>query len=88
MKDGKPVAAQHLGMPFGGAASGTAFHRLGAFLTAVVRRHAGVPLARYVDDFFTACRSDVSVSGTDILDVVAECLGLRCAPEKNESRQT
>ena len=53
---GTPWIATHIGMPFGAAASGIAWHKVGHLLCMIGRVLLGLPLYRYVDDYFAADR--------------------------------
>ena len=46
----------HIGMPFGAAASGIAWHKIGHLLSMIGREMLGLPLFRYVDDYFAVDR--------------------------------
>ena len=48
--------ATHIGMPFGAAACGIAWHKIGHLLLMIGRIMLGLPLYRYVDDYFSADR--------------------------------
>ena len=76
-------AAPHWGMPFGAAASVVAWHRVGAFFSALLLRVALAPVARYVDDYFGASRSGVLWSGGKIMSVLAALTGIVTDPGKD-----
>ncbi len=50
------IKVTHIGMPFGAAASGIAWHKIGHLLLMIGRIMLGLPLYRYVDDYFSADR--------------------------------
>lgn len=52
----EPWMATHIGMPFGAAASGIAWHKIGDLLCEIGRKLLGIPLFRYVDDYFAVDR--------------------------------
>ena len=56
---GEPWVARHIGMPFGAAASGIAWRKIGHLLLMLGRTLLGLPLYRYVDDYFAADRYGV-----------------------------
>jgi hypothetical protein len=60
---GEPWVATHIGMPFGAAASGIAWHKVGHLLSLIGRRLLGLPLYRYVDDYFAADRPETVEHG-------------------------
>ena len=47
-------AAQHTAMPFGTVSAVYSWHRVGAFLLAIVLRTCRAPAARFVDEFSAA----------------------------------
>ena len=53
---GQTWTATHIGMPFGATASGIAWHKVGDLLALIGRRLLGLPLLRYVDDYFAVDR--------------------------------
>jgi len=53
----EPWVATHIGMPFGAAASGIAWHKIGNLLLKIGRKLLGLPLWRYVDDYFAVDRT-------------------------------
>ena len=53
---GEPWTATHIGMPFGAAASGIAWHQVGHLLLMIGSILLGLPLYRYVDDYFAIDR--------------------------------
>ena len=59
---GEPWVATHIGMPFGAAASGIAWHKIGHLLTLIGRKLLGLPLLRYVDDYFSTDRYNLCSS--------------------------
>ena len=62
--ENEPWFATHIGMPFGAAASGIAWHKVGRLIQKISHKLLGLPLWRYVDDYFAV---DRCVSG-DLLD--------------------
>ena len=46
----------HIGMPFGSAASGLAWNKIGHLLLRIARVLLFIPIFRYVDDYFAADR--------------------------------
>jgi len=78
-------AAQHVGMPFGATSSVYAWHRVGAFLLAVVQRLFKAPAARYVDDYFGASRKGVKCTAGVCLEVVANLCGFPIDPAKSDN---
>ena len=70
-------------MMFGSVAANNAWHRVGSFARAIVRRHFFCPVARYVDDFFGASREGVAMTGGVILSVILKLLGLQTDPAKD-----
>ncbi len=67
---------------FGSTAAVHAWHRIGAFLSEVVRRLAKAPLARYVDDNFGAGECGVHRTGGRALTFFASLAGIRDDPAK------
>ena len=53
---GEAWISTHIGMPFGAAASGIAWHKVGHLLLMIGRILLGLPLLRYVDDYFAVDR--------------------------------
>ena len=80
---GELLAAQHVGMPFGAIAAVHAFHRLGAFMAAVVRRGALAPLGRFVADSFGASKRGVFWTGGRLLSEQSSLIGWPCDPSKD-----
>ena len=58
-------------MPFGATAAVHAWHRAGAFLTAIVIRLARAPVARYVDDYFGTNQAGRKFAGGVLLALAA-----------------
>ena len=54
--ENEPWMASHIGMPFGAAASGIAWHKVGHLLDVIARKLLGIPMLRYVDDYFAVDR--------------------------------
>jgi len=53
---GEAWTATHIGMPVGAAASGIAWHKIGHLLQLIGQKLLGLPLFRYVDDYFAVDR--------------------------------
>ena len=53
---GEAWAASHIGMPFGAASSGIAWHKIGDLIAMFARILLGLPMLRYVDDYFAVDR--------------------------------
>jgi len=81
---GTLYVSRHLGMPFGTTSAVYGFHRVGAFLAAVVKRMALAPTLRYVDDFFGASRQGVFWTAGKLLEVISDLVGRPCDPKKSE----
>ena len=75
MHNSRHWAVQYRGMFFGATAAVFAFHRVGAMIAAIVRRIWKAPMARYVDDCFSANRDDIGWTSMRCLDVVTELMG-------------
>ena len=56
-------------MPFGAAASGLAWHKIGDLLCQLGRKLLGIPLFRYVDDYFAVDRQRLSMHTPRVLTV-------------------
>lgn len=69
----EPWMASHIGMPFGAAASGIAWHKIGNLLLTIGRKLLGIPLYRYVDDYFAADRYDASGVHLDLSNLRGAC---------------
>ena len=82
---GDILAAPHTGMPFGAVASVIAWHRVGAFLSTIIKKLAKAPLSRYVDDFFGASVQGVYWSGGRLLSILCTLTGLLCDSKKDEN---
>lgn len=80
---GVAYAAQHRGMPFGTISAVYAWHRVGGFLLALLRRLFLTPACRYTDDYFGVCRKGVKNTGGHCLTYVANLIGLPCDPLKD-----
>ena len=52
----KVMWASHYACPFGAVASVHAWERVGVAICSIARKLLGIPLMRYVDDFFAADR--------------------------------
>ena len=76
-------AAAHRGMPFGTISAVYAWHRVGGFLLAIVRRMFLAPGGRFVDDFFGCNRRGVKLTGGHCLSIIATLVGLPCDPLKD-----
>ena len=72
-------------MPFGAAASGIAWHKIGHLLTLIGRKLLGLPLFRYVDDYFSTDRQEFCCgSAFDVLCTRVYHLLLNKRPETVE----
>ena len=58
--DGGVKIFQHCALPFGAISSVHHWERIGALLCAISRRILHLPVYRFVDDFFAACRATVA----------------------------
>ena len=58
--DGGVKIFQHCALPFGAISSVHHWERIGALLCAIARRILHLPVYRFVDDFFAACRATVA----------------------------
>ena len=47
---------------------------------AFVRRKGKAPILKYVDDWFTASKRGVKITGIDIVHMVLMCLGIPLDP--------
>ena len=86
LSNGVAVAARHDGMPFRAVSSVVAWHRFGAFLSAVLLHICRSPVSRYVDDFFGVSPSGLYWSGGKMLGVVTTLCGVLCDDAKNEDQ--
>lgn len=76
--------SRHLAAPFGCVSSCFAFHRLGAFFSAVTIRSFNVPTGRHVDDFYGVGRADVQWIGGHCLDLLVMLVGVDIDETKSE----
>ena len=79
---GELYVSTHLAMPFGAVGSVWAFHRIANLVLAFVRQHCKCPLLKYVDDFFTASRSGLLMSGICLANMAMTCMGIPFDPRK------
>ena len=86
LSNGVAVAARHDGMPFGAVSSVVAWHRFGAFLSAVLLHICRSPVSRYVDDFFGASPHGLYWSGGRMLGVLTTLCGVLCDESKDEDQ--
>ena len=75
-------------MPMGSISAVHAWHRVGSVIIAYMRRILRCPVARYVDDFFSASREGISWCGGACLDLLSKVLGLPLDPKKSETKVT
>jgi len=80
---GKIWVSQHRGMPFGTNSAVYGFHRLGAFIAAVVKQMAMAPVLRYVDDYFGSSVAGIYWTGGRLLDVLTGLVGRPVDPDKS-----
>ena len=74
---------QHYGNPFGAVSANHNWHRVGSFVRFIIRRRFKAPCARFVDDFFGACRDGVQLAGGVLTSRICELLGLDCDESKS-----
>lgn len=72
--EGMIMLLQHMAAPFGAASSVHHWERIGALICAIARRVLMLPLARYVDDFFSADREGSVEVATEVLQRLVDCL--------------
>ena len=65
---------QHMATPFGAVSSVHNWERVGALICAIGRRVLKLPLARYVDDFFSVDREKSVGEASDVLRRLIDCL--------------
>ena len=83
--EGKQWITFHYAMPFGAVGSVWAFHRVANVVMAFVRRKGRAPILKYVDDWFTASKVGVTITGIDIVQMVMMCLGIPLDPRKTQN---
>ena len=75
VKQGEPWMAKHIGMPFGAAASGIAWHKVGRLLQRIACKLLGIPMLRYVDDYFAVDRSEYNARSLPVVSFASHEAG-------------
>ena len=83
MMHGEIFISDHIGLPFGSIGAVYGWHRFSKFYTSIARRIFRLPTANFVDDFFGASAAKRKRSGGDIMDKIADLVGIRMDPEKS-----
>ena len=75
----------HYAVFFGATSAVYAWHRVGNFITYILRTLPKCPVGRYVDDFFGASRAGLYWHGGRMIDVSSALLGFPCDDSKSAS---
>ena len=59
-----------------------AWHRLGEAIQQIVKRLGRAPIARWVDDYFSANRSDIQWTSSVFLDAILQLIGIKADEKK------